>query len=50
MPTIIVSSTKKAIIYSRTRTLIDRQLARIDSGVRKVDSSTKGIEIPSTPM
>ena len=49
-PIIRVSSTRKAIMYSATRRLIDFQLARIASGMRKVVSSTNRIESPSTPM
>ena len=50
MPTIIVSSTRKAIMYSRTRTWIASQLARMQSGVSTVESRTKRTEMPSTPM
>ena len=49
MPTIIVSRTRKAIIYSRTLWVMAFQLARMASGDRKVDSRMKGIEMPSTP-
>jgi len=37
-------------MYSLTRVWIDSQLARMHNGVRKVDNSTKNIEMPSTPM
>ena len=50
MPTISVSSTRKAIMYSLTRVWIASQLARMQIGVSRVDSSTNNIEMPSTPM
>jgi hypothetical protein len=50
MPTIRVSSARKAIMYSLTRTLIESQLPITQSGVSRVDSKTKGMEMPSTPM
>ena len=50
MPTIIVSSTRNAIMYSRTRSLIASQLARMQIGVSTVDSSTNSTEMPSTPI
>ena len=50
MPTISVSSTRNAIMYSLTRFSIAVHEARMQIGVRKVDSSTKNIEMPSTPM
>ncbi|MNC96163.1 hypothetical protein D3C83_134570 [compost metagenome] len=50
MPTMKVSSTRKEIMYSFTRTSIECQLASTQIGVRKVDSSTKNIEMPSTPI
>ena len=34
---------------SFTRTLIASQLAITQSGVSRVDNSTKGMEMPSTP-
>ncbi len=37
-------------MYSRTRMRIDCQLARMQIGVRAVDSSTNSTEMPSTPM
>ncbi len=49
-PSISVSSTRKAIMYSFTRAVIASQLARMQSGMRKVVSSTKGSEMPSTPI
>ncbi len=49
-PIIRVSSTRKAIMYSATRVWIGFQLARIDSGIRKVVSRTNSTEMPSTPM
>jgi hypothetical protein len=49
MPTIRVSRTRKAIMYSLTRLWIDSQLARMQIGVSRVDSSTNHIEMPSTP-
>ena len=49
-PTISVSSTRKAIMYSRTRIWIERQLARMQNGIRNVVSMTNGSEMPSTPM
>jgi hypothetical protein len=50
MPTIIVSSTRKATMYSRTREVIASQEARMQMGVSAVESSTKSTETPSTPM
>ncbi len=50
MPTIRVSSTRKAIMYSLTRVRIAVQLAPTQIGVSSVDSSTNRIEMPSTPM
>jgi len=41
MPIIMVSSTRKAIIYSRTRWVIAFQLASTARGVRKVDNKSK---------
>ena len=35
---------------SRTRRVIASQLARMQIGVRTVDSSTNSTEMPSTPM
>jgi hypothetical protein len=49
MPTIRVSSARKAIMYSLTRTLIASQLAITQIGVNNVVSKTKGMEMPSTP-
>ena len=37
-------------MYSFTRVLTDSQLARMQIGVSRVDSSTKNIEMPSTPI
>ena len=50
MPTIKVSRTRKAIMYSLTRTLIASQLARMQIGVSRVERSTKSMEMPSTPI
>ena len=50
MPTMRVSSTRKAIMYSLTRLWIAVQLEMMHSGVNKVDSRTKSTEMPSTPM
>ena len=50
MPTIMVSMTRKAIMYSFTRSVIDSQLASTQIGVSSVVSSTKNNEMPSTPM
>ena len=50
MPTIIVSRTRKAIMYSFTRLVIAVQLATTQIGVRMVDNSTKNSEMPSIPM
>ncbi len=36
-------------MYSFTRSLMDSQEARMQSGVRKVESSTNSTEMPSTP-
>ncbi len=41
-PIISVSSTRKAIIYSFTRAVMEAQLARMQSGIRSVVSSTNG--------
>ncbi len=49
MPTIRVSRTRKANIYSFTRFSTASQLDRMQIGVNKVDSSTKNSEIPSIP-
>ena len=49
-PIIRVSSTRKAIMYSATRSLIGDQDAAIASGIRKAVSSTSSTLIPSTPM
>ena len=45
-----VSSTRNAIMYSLTRVSIASQLARMQIGVSRVESSTNGMEMPSTPM
>ena len=37
-------------MYSFTLCWMDSQLARMQIGVRKVDSRTKNTEMPSTPM
>ncbi len=37
-------------MYSFTRSVIEVQLARMHIGMRKVVSSTKGMEMPSTPI
>ena len=47
-PSISVSSSRKAIIYSLTR-VSTFQLAAMTSGIIKVVSITNRIEIPSTP-
>ena len=51
MPTIIVSSTRKAIMYSRTRVL-DRLPARQDADRRQQrwTAARTAREMPSTPM
>ena len=48
-PSISVSSSRKAIMYSLTRVLTF-QLAAMVSGIMKVVSITKRTEIPSTPI
>jgi hypothetical protein len=50
VPTSIVSITRNAIMYSLTRMVMLSQLARMQIGISKLDSSTNGIEMPSTPM
>ena len=50
MPTIIVSSTRKVNMYSRTERVMHSQLCRIQIGVSTVDSSTNSTEMPSTPI
>ena len=50
MPTMKVSSTRKAIMYSLTRTRTASQLDRMQIGVSRVDSRTKNSEMPSMPM
>ncbi len=37
-------------MYSRTRLVMDSQLARMQIGVSAVDSSTNRTEMPSTPI
>ncbi len=37
-------------MYSLTRSSIDRQLARMQIGIRKVVRMTNSIEMPSTPI
>ena len=37
-------------MYSFTRSVMESQLARMQSGIRKAVRSTKGMEMPSTPM
>jgi hypothetical protein len=37
-------------MYSFTRTWIASQLARMQSGIRKVVSITNGMDMPSRPM
>ena len=49
MPTMNVSSTRNATMYSLTRAVIEIQLATTQMGVRKVDNSTKNSEMPSMP-
>ena len=48
-PIISASNTRKAIMYSLTRTCTDSQDARMQNGMRKVVSSTSGIDMPSMP-
>ena len=50
VPTIKVSMTRNAIMYSLTRLLIASQLASTQIGVKKVESNTKNSEMPSIPM
>ena len=50
MPTIIVSRIRNESMNSRTRVWMLSQLARMQIGVNRVDSSTNRTEIPSTPM
>ena len=50
VPIIRVSSTRKAIMYSATRSLIGDHEAISASGIRKAVSSTNSTLIPSTPM
>ena len=38
------------MMYSFTRVLIECQLARMHSGIRKVVRMTNSIEMPSTPI
>src|SRR3954454_24735045 len=45
----VVSSTRNATMYSLMRCSIESHDARIENGIRKVVSSTNGIEKPSTP-
>ena len=37
-------------MYSLTRSSIDSQLARMQSGMRKAVSTTNSTEMPSTPI
>jgi hypothetical protein len=48
-PITSTSSTRKAIMYSVTRSRIP-QLAAMHSGIKKAVSSTNRMLIPSTPM
>ena len=48
-PSISVSSSRKAIMYSLTRVLTFQQDA-ITSGIKNVVSITNRTEIPSTPI
>ena len=48
-PIIMVSMTRKAIMYSLTRSVIACQLASTQIGVRNADNTTNNIEMPSTP-
>ena len=50
MPTISVSSTRNAIMYSLTRSCTDCQLAMMQIGISAVVRITNGSEMPSTPM
>src|SRR4051794_40525336 len=45
----VVSSTRNATMYSLMRCSIESHDARMENGIRKVVSSTNGIEKPSTP-
>ncbi len=36
-------------MYSRTRSVIERQEARMQNGIRNVVSTISGMEMPSTP-
>ena len=48
-PFIIAPMTRKAIMYSFTRSLMAIQLASTQTGIRNDDSTTNRIEMPSTP-
>ena len=50
MPTMKVSRTRKATMYSLTRVCTASQLASTQIGVSSVDSRTKNSEMPSMPM
>jgi hypothetical protein len=50
VPTISVSRIRNAIMYSRTRTVMDFQLATMQSGISAVVRITNGSDMPSTPM
>src|SRR6266496_1573011 len=46
----MIASSRNAIMYSRTRTVIDFQLAMMQNGINAVVRITNGSEMPSTPM
>ena len=50
VPTMVVSITRKTIMYSRTRYWMACQLAMMQIGIKPVVRITNGSEIPSTPM
>ena len=49
MPTIKVSRIRKAIMNSFTRSVIDTQLAAMQSTVSRVDRIMKNMDMPSMP-
>ena len=49
-PIISVSSTRKATMYSFTRVSMESHEAAMQKGIRKAVSTTKGKEMPSTPI
>ena len=50
VPIISVSSTRNAIMYSRTSRWTDSQLAMMQIGMSPVVRITNGSDMPSTPM